>query len=264
MTAPSRGLIAAGATFAAAAIILAGALLRATAEPPLKLELAPAELAGEPTFITDEAMAMDAMAEVLDADPFQPDRQRPPSRYRLPGDVDPPPPPPPPPPPAIPDFRVAGTAVTADGGVAMMRVGDGVTRVLAPGDFLAGYQLHRIHEEGVVMRNDEREVSVTVPGPSARSAAAAPAPARGAPQQQNRAQQQGRQQQLTPEQARRMAEILERARSDGATTQMLQAIQQLIQQRGMDSFMNMDIIIDGGTMRTMQRRPPGGGEEESN
>jgi hypothetical protein len=134
--------------------------------------------------------------------------------------------------------------------------------VLSRGDYLGGYQLDRITAEGVVMKNDEREISVAVPGPGALAAAAQP-PGRAVPMPQRNMPVPGQQrQQLTAEQARQMVEILERARRDGATPQMLQAIQQLIQQRGIDSFENMDFVIQGGTMQ-IQRRP-GGGQQERN
>jgi hypothetical protein len=261
MVMPARSLIAASAAFALGAILLGGALLRAVAPPSVALQAPPAPVEdtygpGAAGVLLDEA----GLGGVLDADPFQPDRQRPPRRYRLPGDVDPPPPPPPPPPPEVPHFRVAGTAVLAEGGIAVMRIADGPERMLSLGDYLGGYQLHSITHDGVVMKNDEREVSVLVPGPSQQVAAA---PARPQPQPQPRGAQQQRQQ-MTQEQARLMADVLERARADGATPQMLQAIQQLIQQRGIDTFQNMEIIIEGGTMRMTQRRPPGGGREERN
>lgn len=270
MNMPSRGLLAASAALVASAFVLGNAALRATSAPAITLERAPSPAASAPGMALGEDLAAEALVQVLDADPFQPDRQRPPQRYRLPGDVDPPPPPPPPPPPAIPEFRVSGTAVTPDGGFAMMRIGDGATRVVARGDFLGGYQLHQVTSNGVVMKNEEREVSVTVPSPAAQ-VAASPAPPTSPAAQVNRAEQirqqaaqNQRQQQLTPEQARRMAEILERARTDGASPQMLQALQQMIQQRGIDNFMNTDIVIDGNNMRMMQRRPPGGGQQERN
>jgi hypothetical protein len=261
---PVRSLIAAAAAFLVGVTLFGSALLRAMAPPPVALEAPapppPQSLGGAPgEVLLDEV----GMADVLDADPFQPDRQRPPRRYRLPGDVDPPPPPPPPPPPEIPHFRVSGTAVVPDGGFAVMRIADGPERMLALGDFLGGYRLHGITQDGVVMKNDEREVSVLVPGPAQHVASA---PARPQPQPQPRAGQPQPQQrqQMTAEQARRFAEILEGARADGATPQMLQAIQQLIQQRGIDTFQNMDIVIEGGSMSVRQRRPPDGGQEERN
>jgi hypothetical protein len=252
----TRELAAAGIAFIAAAGLFAGTLRSAAAPAIPSLELAAHQQDDEAAMIREPLMDEAALTAVVDGDPFQPDRQRPPRRYRLPGDVDPPPPPPPPPPPEVPHFRVAGTAVLPDGGFALMRIGDGPERVLSVGDFLGGYQLHQIVSDAVVMKNDEREVTVMVPGPSPQVAAAQPqrAPAPPRPGQAP--------QPMTQEQARRMAEILERARSEGASPQMLQAIQQLIQQRGIDSFLNMDIVIEGGTLRMTPRRPPGGGREE--
>lgn len=138
-----------------------------------------------------------------------------------------------------------------------MGVGEGGARIVNVGEYLGGYQLARVTPDAVVMQNEDGELRVPVPAPSAQVATAPPAPRAGQPGN-GRGQQQQRQQ-MTPEQARMMQQMLERARSDGATPQMLEAIQRLIQQRGIENFQDTEIVIRNGSMQIMQRRPPGGG-----
>ncbi|HSJ23647.1 MAG TPA: hypothetical protein VK929_03110 [Longimicrobiales bacterium] len=260
MTAPSRGLLAAGAAAAVAALVFGAALLRALAPTPVALGDAPPMMGDVATAgAVHDVLDNDALEQALQSDPFSPARQRPHQRYRLPGDVDPPLPPPPPAPPPVPEFRVSGTAVTPDGGFAVLGIGDGAARIVGVGEYLAGYQVARVTTDAVIMSNDDGEVRVPVPAPSARIATAPepPMPRQG---QQGGGRNQQQRQQMTPEQARMMQQILERARSDGATPQMLQAIQQIIQQRGIENFQNSEIVIQDGSMRIMPRRPPGGGQ----
>jgi hypothetical protein len=256
MNSPSRALIAAAALLAVALFVFGSALVRAIIVEPVLA--ADADTHASPVQAVadshrEEPLGMDELLAALDNDPFQPDRRRAPVRYRLPGDVDPPPPPPPPAPPPVPDFRVAGTAVAPEGGFAVMRIGEGQTRVLAVGEYMAGYRLERVSAGSVIMKNDAHEVTVSVPGPSASVAAARPAAPPGrAPAPAQRPQQS---REMSVEQAAMLNALLERARAQGATPQMLQALQRMIQERGLDAMGGMDIQIQGGGMSISPRRP---------
>jgi hypothetical protein len=263
----SRALVVAALAFTVALFVFGSALVRALAsdavtEPPAPPSAADTTDGGEPA---ERRLSSDALMLAVENDPFQPDRSRPAARYRLPGDVDPPPPPPPPPPPALPDFRVTGTAVMPDGGIAVLGIGDAPPRVLAIGEYLGGYMLAGVTSETATMKNDEREITLLVPGPSARPAAAAAAAAatRGPGAGAARGMQQGRQAAPPPPNPREQAlqaevldALLRRAQADGATPQMLQAIERMIQQRGIQNIGTMDIQIQNGTMTIGTRTPP--------
>jgi hypothetical protein len=251
MTTPSRPLLAAAIALAVALFVFAGALARAVTTQPVTAAGPHTKPPGDDAVVYgEEALTMDELVDALERDPFQPDRRRPSFRYRLPGDVDPPPPPPPPQPPPVPDFRVAGTAVSQEGGYAVMRVGDGPVRVLAVGEYLGGYQLDRVSSTSATMKNDDGEVTVTVPGPA--FSAAAELPAARMPAQRGPAQRPQQAREMTAEQAAAMTRILENAREQGATPAMLQAIQRMIQERGIENM--GEIQIQGGGM-TIRRRP---------
>jgi hypothetical protein len=253
MNSPSRPLLAAAIALAVALFVFGSALARAITTAPASPEESYAQPPADDAVVYgEEALTMDELVDALERDPFQPDRQRPPTRYRLPGDVDPPPPPPPPAPPPVPDFRVAGTAVSPEGGFAVMRVGDGPVRVLAVGEYLGGYQLDRVSSASATMKNEDREVTVTVPGPAFNAAAAAPTAPR-APAQRGPAQRQQQAREMTAEQAAVMTRLLESAREQGATPAMLQALQRMIQERGIDNMGTMDIQIQGSGITI--RRP---------
>lgn len=256
---PGRALAGAALAFAAALVVFVSALGRALA--PVDAGAAPVGVPGSEPADSASAprppLGADALMLAVENDPFSPGRTRPGQRYRLPGDVDPPPPPEPPPPPPLPDFRVSGTVVTPDGGLAVIRIGDGASRVLSIGDYLGGYRLERVTAETATLRNDERELTLLVPGPAAQPmASAAPQPQRGAGRGPG---MMGRQQQNPREQAAR-AELLEallaRARADGATPQQLQAIQRMVEQRGIENMGNVEVQIQGGTMTLRTRTSP--------
>jgi hypothetical protein len=262
----SRALIVSAVAFTVALFVFGSALVRALAsdtvtEPPPTPSAADTTDGAEPA---ERPLSADALMLAVENNPFQPDRSRPAARYRLPGDVDPPPPPPPPPPPALPDFRVTGTAVLPQGGFAVLGIGDAPPRVLAIGEYLGGYMLAGVTSETATMKNDEREITLLVPGPSARPAAAAPAAAapRGPGAGAGRGMQQGRQAtpQANPREQALQAELLDallrRAQADGATPQMLQAIERMIQQRGIQNIGTMDVQIQNGTMTIRTRTPP--------
>jgi hypothetical protein len=249
----SRALVAAAVAFTIALFVFGSAVVRAfviddVVVPGSGVDGADADSADATG--ADRPLSLDALMLAIENDPFHPERTRPPVRYRLPGDVDPPPPPELPPPPPLPDFRVTGTAVTPEGGFAVMQLGDAPPRVLAIGEYLAGYQLARVTAETATMQNEQREITLIVPGPATRPVAVAP-PQRPTPQTR---QQMSREQAI--QQAQLVQQILQRARADGATPQMLQAIERLIAQRGIDNLGNMEVQIQGGTMSIRTRTPP--------
>jgi hypothetical protein len=255
-------LYAAAAACTVAALVFANALGRAfdTGPPgPATPPGTPADTAAANS-PDERPLSMDAIMLAIENDPFQPERTRSARRYRLPGDVDLPPPPPPPVPPPPPDFRIVGTAVTPDGGFAVMGVGDAPARVLAIGDYLAGYRLERVAAESALMKNDEREITLTVPGPSPDVAAAAGPQRAGRQAMPERPGMQNRPGQQNPREALMQAQLLEalleRARAQGANPQMLQTLQRLLEQRGIEGMRDMDVQIQGGNMTIRRRMPP--------
>ena len=107
--------------------------------------------------------------------PFAPDRTRPAGRYQLPDERRPPTAvePPSPPPPA-PGFRVLGTVVAFDGGVAVIQVDDQPPRVLSLGEENSGYSVSAIQRRNIVLSGPAGDVSFAVADvPMRRTAASA-------------------------------------------------------------------------------------------
>jgi hypothetical protein len=246
---PARTLVAAAAAFAVALLLFAGVVVRALAPAAPVTGPGPGEAAEPQSEATaaDRSLTMDALLLAVENDPFEAERRRPASRYRLPGDVDPPPPPPPPP---LPDFRVAGTAVTPGGGFAIVHVGDAPPRVLEVGEYLAGFRLQHVAAESITMANNEREVTLLVPGPAATVALPTPM------QRGRGAQTQGRQGAFSMQEAQLLQALLQRARQQGATPQSLQQIQRLAEQNGVAAMAGMDIQIQNGNLVIRRRASP--------
>jgi hypothetical protein len=247
---PARTLVAAAASLAVALLLFVGALVRAIAPGtggPAALAAEPAPLQDEMAAAADRSLTMDALLLAVENDPFEAERRRPASRYRLPGNIEPPPPPPPPP---LPDFRVAGTAVTPSGGFAIVHIGDAAPRVLEVGEYLAGFRLQHVAAESITMTNDEREVTLLVPDPAARAALPAPV------QRGRGGQVQGRQGAFTRQDAQLLQALLQRARQQGATPQSLQQIQRLVEQEGVAAMAGMDIQIQNGNLVIRRRASP--------
>jgi hypothetical protein len=176
---PDSGLILGAVAFSAAALFFAAALGRAlTYEPivPAGTDVTPAAFeapAPSENATTDKAkpLTTEALGLAADQDPFQASRERPGEPYRLPGEfVEPPPPPPELPPP--PAFRVLGTAVSPNGGVALLQVADGTPRVVGIGESLSGYTLERVENNAATMSGQGRSLRLAV-------APLTPQPARG-------------------------------------------------------------------------------------
>jgi hypothetical protein len=247
--APSRELLAAVAACALALLLFAGTLLRAVtvsaggavAAGPVAPALAAGSHGAEP-------LSMEALLLAVESDPFRPDRRRAAARYRLPGDVDPPPPPPPPEEPTPPPFRLLGTAIAGETGLALVQLADAPARLLATGEWLAGYRLHQVTSQSATMVSDERSITLLVPGPQAQRVAAQPAPqpGRGAMMGRGGQQPQAAQVRMSAAEAALAEAVMERARQSGATEQMVQMIQRMIQERGLGAV--GDINIESGRM----------------
>jgi hypothetical protein len=171
-------------------------------------------------------LTRDALMLAVENDPFQETRQRPPERYRMPGDPieDAGPPPPPPPPP----FQVLGTAQLAAGGLAIMQIEDSPPRVLAVGESLFGYTLERVEGEVATLTGQGRTLSLTVaqasPNPPAEEAARSSRDRRGRNVEEAYERLRGRQ----DGDAVRNLEQQMRGAEQGA----IDAIRRMIEQRG--------------------------------
>ena len=158
----------------------------------------------------------------VEHDPFQADRQRVAERYRMPGEeevVEEPPPPPPPPPP----FKVLGTIVTSQGGVAVIETQTG-SRVVGVGEALFGFTLTSVNAANATVEgNGGRQYSLQIEEPALRRTGRGNA-ARGArpPQETPRGLME------TPQGQMMMEEIM-RARANGADPQMLQQAMEALQ-----------------------------------
>jgi hypothetical protein len=179
-------LLAAGIALAAAAALFATTIARALdVEPARAAPSAPGVQPFEPILEEDvpppaAPLGRDALLLAVEHDPFRPDRQRAPERYRLPGDYVPEPPPPvrPPDPPPPPPFRVVGTAISDAGGMAMIQVESATPRIVGIGESLLGYTLTRVTPDLVLMEGQGRTLSF---GVVATQAVAAGQPGRPQP-----------------------------------------------------------------------------------
>jgi hypothetical protein len=204
---------------AGAAIVFGSAIVGALSIESVP-HVAPPEPAAPDVEIASAARPLtnDALNLAVDSDPFRPDRQRWPDRYRLPGEELPEEPAAPPPPPPAPPFRLIGTATTATGGIAVIEI-EGNARVVDVGESLLGYTLAAVEQNRVTMVGPARTVQLPLVamaednGRAGRTAR--PHPDRG---QNNRAQDAAR-------------EMIERVRQSGGnvTPQMLQMLQRLQQ-----------------------------------
>jgi hypothetical protein len=178
-TTGARASTTAIVALAAAAIFFAAALARAVAVDPSPAGdvtgpdpvLEPTNDPPVPPIDASSPLTIDAVRLAADTDPFQPDRQRA-ERYILPGErrlaVEEPEAPPPAPP-----FRLVGTAVVGEGGLAVVTLDtNDPPRLLQIGDFLEGYRLTRVQPFGATMEGQGRslDLHVTAPSPNPRVA----------------------------------------------------------------------------------------------
>jgi hypothetical protein len=243
----TSALLAAAALGCAAALFLfCAALAGALSIEPVP---APAAIAADAEHVAATAdaprLTTDALMLAVDHDPFRPDRQRSPERYRLPGEEEPAPPEPPPPPPPPPPFRLIGTAVTPSGGIAVIEL-ENNTRVLEIGESLLGYRLTEVQQEHATMTGSEQTVEL----PLTRSLAAA------APPDDRRSARQPPGRDNAAENAR---ELIERIRRSGGnvTPQMLETLRRLqTEGRNFDVQMEPGRVMIRTRPDTTETRPP--------
>jgi hypothetical protein len=226
-----RNLIVAALALVTACLVFGYTLVRALiVVPPRAPDSARVTPAPEPDTVqgtststvkaaNNDRLTRSDLLLAVDHDPFRPDRQRPPERYRMPGEEvmeeEPPPPPPPPPP-----FRVLGTIVTADGGVAVIETQGSVSRVVGVGESLFGFRLAAVNvSTATVEGNGGRNYSLPIEQPSQTRATRG---GRGGPA---RTPADAARQQLETRE-RQVMELMERMRATGANNpqaeQMLQ------------------------------------------
>ncbi len=222
-----RRMVVAALTLAAAALTFGYAIVRAvtldavraTTETRTSKDNKETPAAGA---AAKQALSREDLMLAVDHDPFQADRQRPPERYRLPGEEVPMEEPPPPPPPPAPPFRVLGTIVTNDGGVAVIESQGAVSRVVGVGETLFGFKLTAVNNStATVEGNGGHAYSLTIDQPAmARTTGRA---GRG-----TRTPQDAMRQQVAEREAQ-LRDLLERARGNGATPgQMDQMVQEML------------------------------------
>jgi hypothetical protein len=249
-----RGLLGGGIALGLAAVLFVSVTARAVVTGPLPAlpdpvaepGLASGGLEGSaPDRAPDRAPVPEVVpTEVLRAAvagaPFQPDRQAPATRYRLPDEPLPAPPMLPPPPPELPPppgFRLLGTIAGGsanEGAVVLLAVDDGPPQVLNLGESYMGYTVAQVVGDRAMLSGQGRNLSLTVQGPAATVAAAAgnrgrnAGPANTNNQGRNPAQQMqqmqellrgGQGQNLTPEQRQRLMR-----EAEGAAQELLQQI----------------------------------------
>lgn len=153
----------------------AGAVVSTSGSAEGSPATSPVAVEGTSTDLTSGAPAATPSSPVLspsvldlavDRAPFQEDRQRPMTSYRLPGDEPPPVRAETPPPPPAPDFQLVGAVSGPSGSWAIVRVGDGEPQMVAVGESMEGYTLSNVRGDRVMMASADRTVSLSLAGPS--------------------------------------------------------------------------------------------------
>jgi len=249
----ARALAPAVVALSAAAIFFVVALARAIAlEPPPTVEPVVPEPVIEPDGDTpappldaSRPITLDAVRMAADVDPFQPDRQRAP-RYVLPSErqeaVEGPPPPPPAPP-----FRLVGTAVVGDGGLAVVGLEEGEPpRLLQIGDFMEGYRLTKVQPFGATMEGMGRSLDLHVTPPSPNPQVAESRSSRG---------QRGRNANVNAQVRNQLMRQFDMLRQRGASQEVLQQFLERMRDAGVDEIRTDDgrITIDDQGRITVRR-----------
>ncbi|HUE95598.1 MAG TPA: hypothetical protein VMN39_03015 [Longimicrobiaceae bacterium] len=212
---------------------------------------------------SDRAVPFELPAEYLrravDAAPFQPDREAPLDRYRLPGEevfLDVPIEMPAREIPPAPAFQVLGTASSPEGSLAVIQIEPGTPQLLAIGDLMSGYRVESIDRGRVVMTNDDRSLSLAVASPTSSPPSAQQG--RGNGRQNQPAGRGGAGGNANQEAARR--QMTEAAAGIGARMQnatpeqraaLLQEFQTLQQRLGQQG--NAVMTVDGNRVTVQQR-----------
>lgn len=213
-----------------------------------------------------EVVPSEVLRTAVEGAPFQPDRQAPSARYRLPDEplpALPMLPPPPPELPAPPAFRLLGTIAgggVADGAVIVLAVDDNAPQILGLGESYMGYTVAQVVGDRAMLTGQGRNLALTVSGAAATVASAAGQQNRGGnanprgnntqngtpAQQLQELLRGGRGQNLTPEQRQRLMR-----EAEGAAQELLQQILRGGGQGGQQGGQ--------GGQRTIQFRIPGAG-----
>jgi hypothetical protein len=245
---PGRAIIGAALVFALALFAFGRAFVRAIIVDTGNVEQLPAFAPIEPVDPDGPPLTGDALMLAVESDPFQPDRTRPAERYRLPGEEEPPPLPEAPPPPPAPEFRLGGTVVFEDGGMALIGLGD-EERLVNVGEAVGGYRLRGVNAREAVLENPFGIVTLEVAGPPQTVAAEVEDDDDDRRRGQRGRSSEERQQLI--QQRQMMQQLLQRARQGGASAEQVEMIQRMMQGGASPAEM----------MRTMERLMRGGDTE---
>lgn len=187
-----RGTLVGPAAVAGAGLVLAVVVVRALGSAPVQPTTTPvaapvtAEELAPRRAILDQ-IPHEELRMAVEMAPFDPSREAPAARYRLPGErverveleAE----------PArerqpAPAFQLLGTAAGPEGGVAVIRIENGTPQLLSIGQEWQGYRVTSIGGGRVTMAGDDRMLSLSV---------ASPLPAGPAAERGRQGQQQGRQ-----------------------------------------------------------------------
>lgn len=259
---PGRAIIGAALVFALALFAFGRAFVRAIIVDTGSVEQLPAFAPIEPVDQDAPPLTGGALMLAVESDPFQPDRTRPAERYRLPGEEEPPPLPEAPPPPPAPEFRLGGTVVFEDGGMALIGLGD-EERLVNVGEAVGGYRLRGVSAREAVLENPFGVVTLEVAGPPQTVAAEVEDD-----DDDRRRGERGRsseERQQIIQQRQMMQQLLQRARQGGASAEQVQMIQRMMQSgaspaemmRTLERLMRSgDVEFEVTAERVIRRRPP--------
>ncbi|MGH7503325.1 MAG: hypothetical protein ACREL7_16485 [Longimicrobiales bacterium] len=253
MRTPLRSSAVPIAGLVAVAILFAGSLARAIA-----IDAGPVAPSGPPSFVEPTAdppvpapdvarpLPLEAVRLAADADPFQPDRRRAP-RYVLPserqsGEPDEGPPP-------APAFRLMGTAVVGNGGLAVVALEeDDPPRLLQIGDLMEGYRLTRVQPFGATMEGQGRSLDLHVMPPS-------PNPPVAVESGRARGMQRGRNAAVSERVRAQLLRQFELLRERGASQDVLEEFLERMRDAGVDEIRTDDgrITIDNNGRITVRR-----------
>jgi hypothetical protein len=243
-----RSFVASAIGLTAALVLGVVAFARAmTIEPVTGVADVPMGFASQPEIPDGQApsasvpsegvLALESLVLAVDHDPFMPDRTRP-AAYRLPGDRveiraperrEPPPPPP---------FRLIGTAVNGESGIALLEIENVATpAIVSVGESVFGYRLDHVQTDAATVVSGGNFVTLAVEqgGPVAGNSG-------------RNTRSNGRNSGRDAEAADRASAVLDALRARGMPTEMVEQLinQQLRGARG--------VTFDGNRI-TIRARP---------
>jgi|GEM_PF-2481033 len=179
-----RGLTAGAVTLVVSAVVLGASLTRALRSEPAPVREprgaagvpvnVPADIpadqvpAREPTLPSEqhtgiEPVSSTAVQQAANRAPFDPERQPPRERYRLPGaDEQVPVLTASPELPPVPALRVLGTISGAGGGVAVIQAAGDSPKIVSVGQTIGGYRLAAVREEAVTVASGDFEIELSL------------------------------------------------------------------------------------------------------